>query len=180
MKFSLVALFAVLVLDGAANAAGPDFIICKSTYALCTTAPCSPIPGSPGMVSCKCGVLTGYSVGSKECEEKNTPEGLQLRSRYYPIKSYARCSNSRPWAWCLDSPCIADKTDSAQAACKCSVVSDKGAYVIVNNAGKYDKSSCTTGMYSSASVIDSNQLIDYLRTHKTKVPAPAHIKVYKE
>jgi len=30
----------------------PKFIVCKSTYALCTSAICSPIPGNPNQVSC--------------------------------------------------------------------------------------------------------------------------------
>ena len=42
----VVALIAIPVSDGFA-ADQPDFTLCKSTYALCTTAPCTPVAGQP-------------------------------------------------------------------------------------------------------------------------------------
>jgi hypothetical protein len=149
-----------------------DFIVCKSTYALCTTAPCEPIPGNKDFVSCRCNVTTGYSAGQKACAVG------QLRSRYHPINSYARCSNTRPWAWCLDSPCEADKNNPTQAACKCGVVEGKGDYVIVDSTGSYNDTSCTTGMYSSALVTQLDEVTDFLKTHKSKL-RPVPMKVYK-
>jgi hypothetical protein len=160
----------LMVLPNVAMAA--DFIVCKSTYALCTTAPCEPLPGNKGFVSCKCNVTTGYSAGQKACASG------QLRSRYHPIKSYARCSNNRPWAWCLDSPCMVDKNNTSQAACKCSVVQGRGDYVIVNDSGSYDAASCTTGMYSSALVTQLDDVTEFLKTHKSKL-RPVPLKVYK-
>ena len=41
--------------------------ICKSRYALCTSAPCKKIPNKPGKTSCKCTVETGYNFASKPC-----------------------------------------------------------------------------------------------------------------
>jgi hypothetical protein len=162
-----------------AFAAGPDFIVCKSTYALCTTAACSPIPGKNDVVSCQCIVENDYSAGLKACEEKKTSQGLKLRSRYHPIDSYARCSNSRPWAWCLDAPCVADKDNPAQASCACKIVSNQGDYVIVNSNGQYDATSCTSGIYSSATVGELDQVTNYLKTHETPLK-PVPIKVTKE
>jgi hypothetical protein len=162
-----------------ASARAEDFIVCQSIYALCTTAQCTPIAGKTDVVSCKCNVETDYSAGLKPCEDKSGSEGDMLRSRYHPIKSYARCSNSRPWAWCLDKPCVVDKSDPAKAVCACSIRSEQGSYVIVNDSGSYDPSSCTTGIYSSATVADLNQVTDYLKTHNTKLRA-VPIKVYPE
>ena len=149
-----------------------DFIVCKSTYALCTTAPCAPLPGSKGFVSCKCNVTTGDPAGQKACESG------ELRSRYHPIESYARCSNNRLWAWCLDSPCMVDRNNTSQAACKCSVVQGKGDYVIVSDSGSYSDTSCTTGMFSSALVTQLDEVTEFLKTHKTKL-RPLPMQVYK-
>jgi hypothetical protein len=100
-----------------------DFKVCKSKFALCTVAWCDPIPGNDKQVSCHCTVNTGYSAGQEPCQTiKETPEGQQVRSRYSPVKSYAICSNDRPWAWCLDKPCIIDKNNPEAAACACDAV----------------------------------------------------------
>ena len=175
----LIAPLVILGFASVAAAAGPDFIVCKSTYALCTTAPCVPIPGKKDVVSCQCNVESDYSAGLKPCEEKKTAQGMRLRSRYHPIESYAQCSNSRPWGWCLDAPCTMDKNDPAHASCACKIVSNQGDYVIVNANGQYDASSCTTGVYSSATITELDQVTDYLKTHDTPLK-PVPIKVTKE
>src|ERR1700733_13268355 len=95
-----------LFLASSITAQADNFTLCKSTFALCTKALCEPIPGKTDMVSCHCIVKTGYSAGTKPCQEvKKTDAGKMVYSRYYPIKSYVVCTNNRPWAWCLDSPC---------------------------------------------------------------------------
>jgi hypothetical protein len=66
-----------------------DLKVCKSTFALCTIAQCDAIPGNDKQVSCHCTVNTRYSTGAEPCSGvKNTPEGRQIHSRYYPVKSY--------------------------------------------------------------------------------------------
>jgi hypothetical protein len=177
MKKTFLALLVILLAPAISLAAGPDFIVCKSTYALCTTAPCTPIPGKKDVVSCRCNVETDYSAGLKPCQEETTAEGLKLHSRYHPISSYARCANSQPWAWCLDAPCVADKNQPSQAACACPVFANQGDYVIVTASGQYDDSSCTTGMYSSATVVQLGQVTDFLKTHDTPLH-PVPIKVF--
>ena len=148
----------------------------QKQYALCTTAKCTPIPGQKGSVSCKCDVKTGYSAGTKSCQAvKESGEGPLVFSRYYPIKNYVICSNQRPWAWCLDSPCTIDKNNPAKAACKCSVVKNRGDYIIVTNAP--NKSTCTTDLYSSALVSQATQITEFLKTQSQLKPFP--IKVYK-
>ncbi len=157
----------------------PKFIVCESTYALCTGAPCTPIPGDAQDVSCACIVQTGYSAGLTQCQPPTfTPDGgLQVLSRYFPIRSYASCSNSRPWANCLDFPCIVDPTNSLVATCTCAVEQNQGAYIAVNHEDQYDAASCTTGILSSATLTAANGLTAFLK-HNSKLP-PFKVKVFQ-
>jgi hypothetical protein len=133
-RFTIILPIAItfgLIAAGSVTAQAQDFKVCKSKFALCTVAWCDPIPGNGKQVSCHCTVNTGYSAGQEPCQTvKETPEGQQVRSRYSPVKSYAICSNDRPWAWCLDKPCIIDKNNPEAAACACDVVRNLGDYVI--------------------------------------------------
>jgi hypothetical protein len=153
--------------DGASNPGG--FVVCKSTYALCTGAPCIGIPGNDQAVSCACIIQTGYSAATITCQPSTvTPQGLQVISRYFPIRSYAPCSNSRPWANCLDSPCIVDPGNSLYANCTCSIEQNQGDYLSVNAEEQYNSASCTTGLLSSATVTDANALTKFLK-HNPKL-----------
>jgi hypothetical protein len=171
--FSLVALGG-MALGGCDAATQPDFKVCESTYALCTTAACTPVEGDEDTVSCACEVKTGYSAGEEPCSEKaETSKGTQISSRYYPIKSYVACDNDRPWAWCLDKPCIVDKSDPTKAACACTVTKDEGPYLVVTDT--YTDTTCTTNLWSSATVKGTNQLTDFLKT--TSELKPFDVKV---
>lgn len=154
--------------------AADGFVLCKSTYALCTTAKCTPIPGKKDTVSCACDVKTGYSAGQKACQEpKETAEGTQVHSRYYPVKAYAVCSNSRPWGWCLDKPCTIDKNDPSKASCACTLVKNQGPYVVVTDT--YNKSTCTTDVWSSATVTQIDQVTDFLKEQDQLKPFPIDV-----
>ena len=146
-----------------APASTPGFTLCKSTYALCTTARCKPIPGQPGNLLCGCSVETGYSAGTHTCKPvRHTNAGDLIYSRYYPVKAYAVCSNARPWAWCLDVPCLVDKKNPARASCTCTVAKNQTPYVIVGSG--YDSSTCTTGIVSSATVQGITQIDAFIRS----------------
>jgi hypothetical protein len=160
LVFSLFAVSYLLATSGTA-VAQTDFKVCESTYALCTSAPCTTVPAKDGTVSCACEVKTGYSAGQEPCQEKETSEGKELRSRYFPLKSVAVCTNNRPWAWCLDKPCQFDKNDPTKATCACTVVKDQGPYVI--GAEAYTDKLCTTGLISSATVTQITQVTDFLK-----------------
>ena len=111
-----------------ANPIVGSFLVCDATYALCTTATCEPIKG--GGYSCGCNVMQGPSAGSSDpksaCSKlpHGTPTaGMQIPSRYYPIRSYVSCPISkreepRGWAMCLDAPCVVD-TNTSTARCTC-------------------------------------------------------------
>jgi hypothetical protein len=168
IAFSLTAIVSV-------PAHAQAFKVCKGEFALCTIAPCDPIPGSDKQVACHCTVNQGYSAGQEPCQGvKETPDGQQIRSRYYPVKSYAVCANDRPWAWCLDKPCIVDKNNPEAALCTCDAVKNLGDYVIVTS--KYTSATCSTGVISSATVQQIEQVTDYLK-NKTKVLPPFRIQV---
>ena len=170
----LQSFFVALSLALASGAHAQDLKVCDSTFALCTVAWCDPIPGNDKQVSCHCTVNKGYSAGAEACSGiQQTPEGQQIRSRYYPVKSYAVCSNNRPWAWCLDKPCIIDKNNPEAAACKCDVVKDLGAYVIVTS--NYMPTTCTTGVISSATVTQIDQATESLKKAKVLEPFPIQV-----
>jgi hypothetical protein len=151
-----------------------DLKVCKSTFALCTIARCDAIPGNDRQVSCHCTVNNGYSAGAESCSSmKATPDGQEIHSRYYPVKSYAVCSNDRPWAWCLDKPCIIDKNNPEAAACTCDAVKNLGAYVIVTSI--YTSATCTTGVISSATVEQIDQATASLKKARVLMPFPIEI-----
>jgi len=170
---SIVGVFGVvLALGGTAQA--QDLKVCKSTFALCTIAQCDPIPGNDKQVACHCTVNNSYSAGAEPCSEvKNTPEGQQIHSRYYPVKSYASCSNDRPWAWCLDKPCLIDKNNPEAATCTCDLVKNLGAYVIVTS--HYTPATCTSGIISSATIAQIDQATASLKKAKVLMPFPIDV-----
>jgi hypothetical protein len=164
----LVALVAVTT-GGASAGELPDFNVCQSAYALCTTARCTPLSRAKGVLSCACDVKTGYSLGLETCKDPiETNEGVQIKSRYFPVKSYAVCVNARPWAFCLDKPCIIDKRDSTKASCECASVKRKGPYVIVTDA--YTPKTCMSGIISSATVTQITQATDFLKNSAELMP----------
>ena len=68
---------ALVALAGGPAKAGDqtDFKVCQSTYALCTTAPCTPVAGTKDTVSCACEVKTGYSAGLEACQDAAATSG---------------------------------------------------------------------------------------------------------
>jgi hypothetical protein len=119
-------------------------------------------------------VHTGYSAATTACRATTqTSQGQSIVSRYYPVKAYAVCSNARPWANCLDSPCIVDKNDPTRAACTCTVAKGQGPYVAVGTS--YSKSMCSTGIISSATVQQSEAVTRFLKTNGLLEPFPIDV-----
>ena len=153
----------------AATTSPAPFTLCKSTYALCTTARCTPTAGHAGSISCGCSVHTGYSAATTACRAvQQTNAGRSIVSRYYPVKAYAICANGRPWANCLDSPCLIDKRDPSKATCTCTIAKNQHPYVIVTN--KYSKSMCATGIISSATVQASERISNFIQEQRLMPP----------
>lgn len=169
LTIAFVSLGALALAGCSDEATKPTNIVCESTYALCTTAKCTPIEEGQGTVFCDCEVKTGYSVGGTPCHEPiESPEGKQIVSRYFPIKSYASCKNDRPWANCYDRPCTVDIDDPTRASCACNVVTNESPYVMVTDT--YSDETCTTGLYSSARVKDMLAVTDFLKTNEHLKP----------
>ena len=140
------------------------FYACRMTYALCTFSECEAvvIMGDKATSTCNCKVITdGWSVGAKDCKA-DKPDGTQIKSRYFPIRTYARCTNKRPWAMCLDSDCTIDKNDKTKAACNCSVKRDVGDYLVEPDSPGIP-SQCDNGIISSATVVDLDTITDFLQ-----------------
>jgi len=152
------------------SAAGSGFVLCQGVYALCTRAMCSPIPGpegglemnGAGLLSCKCSVQSGSSVGTKCQGPKDTPAGKLVFSRYSLIRSYTQCNNTRPWANCVDSPCLIDADDplAATATCTCSAVKGSTSPYIATS-DFYNPAACTTGIISSATTDQGNAIAQF-------------------
>jgi len=158
----LLSMLAVLGLcGGAALAQGPTFQVCKSTYALCTTAHCTETD-DPLVVDCACDVRTNeWSLGAQACGSDDKPQpGDAIKSRYHPIKAFVACNNNRAWANCLDADCTVDAKTS-KATCKCAVAHSSTPYVITGNT--YTADTCTTGIISSATVDSVFQVTEFLK-----------------
>ena len=52
--------------------------------------------------------------------------------------------------------------------CACNIVKDKGPYVMVTDS--YSDTTCTTGLYSSATVKALNDVTDFLKTNANLKP----------
>jgi len=144
--------------DAASDAASPDggaLNVCSGTYALCTTAKCTPT--SDGNYSCPCSVQVGASVGSSSsCVEAAPKVGLQVPSRYHPVKGFVACANGRTWAWCLDKKCTIESVGpdgGGTATCTCTPAqTPAGDYYVIVTDSPYTSATCTTDVWSSASV----------------------------
>jgi hypothetical protein len=66
---------------------------------------------------------------------------------------------------CLDSPCIIDKTEKNRANCTCSAVQGQGDYLLEPGTDQ-----CTKGALSSATVVDLDQITDFLETQPNLPP----------
>jgi hypothetical protein len=78
------------------------------------------------------------------------------------MRSYVACSNNRPWAWCLDSPCLVDADNPLQATATCTcraTSSPKSTYIATSDF--YSAAACTTGIISSATTQDGNNIAQF-------------------
>ncbi len=148
----------------------PPFYACKMTYALCVYSPCEGVALTGGQVTttCTCPVLhDSWSVGAKDCEA-DKPEGDHVKSRYYPITKFARCSKPRAWAMCLDSDCKINESDKdvkqkdkkLTASCTCALMQGQGDFLY--DAAKPEQ--CDSGIMSSATLDDLDGVTDWLQT----------------
>lgn len=176
-----------------------DFNVCQGTFANCTEAICDPV-SSGGKITafkCKCAVQKGYSLGlngpgnHNSCQSipKDGPSVKQkVPSRYAPITSFVVCTNKRPWAACLDAPCIVDHVDAndpAKGTAVCACPKTTGSpYGFTPKDGKFSRAGCQDEYVSSATAAQLLTITQYLTTSAGKdlpalpitvlVPEPTH------
>jgi|UniRef100_A0A6C0D7V8 hypothetical protein len=101
--------------------------MCKSRYALCTSAPCKKIPNKPGKTICKCVVEKGYNFATKSCK-KLKPHGTKRIYSTFSINEMKRdgkriteCSKKYEWSDCLNHKCVVDPKNAKKAICECTL-----------------------------------------------------------
>jgi len=72
-----------------------------------------------------------------------------------------------------DKPCTVNKEDPSKASCACTLVKDQGDYVIVTDS--YNQSTCTTDVWSSATVQQITQVTDFLKSKDQLKPFPIKV-----
>jgi hypothetical protein len=154
-----------------------DLVICNQPYALCTTAPCTPIPGTKNQSICSCVVENGPSLGQTSCDKRKpsiSSTGQQLLTSNYSFENSATnkvmtCKGNHAWTNCLDKPCIIDPQNSNQATCMCGIEYSEN---FLTFGGQCNTASCTTTLYSGATqemVVSGTQAL-MKALHLTKSP----------
>lgn len=141
-----------------ARSGSDDMIVCHQTYALCTSAPCVPMPGDPTKAVCSCAVEEGVSLGTKRCEElapRTDANGVQTVYSTYSFAQYSQgkkiltCPGGTPWTLCLNKVCTVDPADPTKAVCTCDVKRTDSAWVTLG--GDCDTNKCPNQYWSGAS-----------------------------
>jgi len=145
----------------------PDgFNLCNQPYALCTSAKCDLVSGTPGdpnaIYKCYCDIERGCSMGTQACNTLApfTSNGTQyIFSTYNPKQlnqgySLVTCPASGTLINCLNKICTVDPKDPRKALCYCSPESSGGSpWIAVNKTGEpcscNNLSGATSGAFSS-------------------------------
>ncbi len=162
-----------------------SFTVCKGTFALCTSAKCTPMgeSGQSGIrVNCVCEVMQqSYSVGKSPCADvpQDPPTaGLAIPSRYSPISSMAVCVSQTPWAFCLDSACKVNPDGStANCNCKLTAAPPGQSYVVV--AANSTNAMCKDAIWSSATLNDVIEVTGFLYSQNPQLLPPNEINIVR-
>lgn len=131
--------------------------MCKSRYALCTSAPCKLIKNKPGKTSCKCTIENGYNFATQPCNKLKAHKTKNGTHRIYSTfsinemhdgKRITECPKSTEWSDCLNHICTVDPKNSKKAICECALrKSNKNWYTMgANNNKKF----CSKSKWSGA------------------------------
>jgi hypothetical protein len=151
----MVSLFLVSSACFVETSASSSYAVCNQPYALCTTAPCRPIPGTKNQSVCSCVVQNGPSLGQLACDKRkpsSNSQGQQLLTSTYSFENSATnkvmtCKGNHRWTNCLDKPCVIKPHNSNQATCTCDIVQTES---FLTFGGQCDTSTCGTTLYSGA------------------------------
>lgn len=159
---------AILWISGAASAQGtvgqsnlPSGTICENTYALCTSAPCTPDPTAPlERAICSCIVKSGTNFGIGTTCAGREPVDASGTKKLISTYSFAEaetkdvmtCEGDDYWTDCLDMPCVVDPRDPSKAICTCAI--KKGGTFVTYGGSNGDKScdtnTCARSYWSGA------------------------------
>jgi hypothetical protein len=150
-----------------------DIWMCDQTFALCTTAPCTPSPTDPNIAVCDCVVVNGNSIGTKNCTDR-AQSGSKIRSAFSTVNinpnfAVLSCPASTPWANCLDVECEIDPHNPALAKCQCVTVKNGPS---ITFGGGCDTATCTSTLWSAASPQMYQDGMRQLRTAMDRVGKP--------
>lgn len=148
--------------------------LCRQPYALCTTAPCERSQSDPGLATCRCVVLDGYSMGYTTCQERALT-GRKLVSTFSTQNvtsafGVLSCPENVPWANCVDMPCEIDPLDPALATCQCQVVETGPSFTF---GGGCDASLCAAVIWSGAAPPGVTQYAEAMHCVDQSVTFPA-------
>lgn len=161
-----------------AQAQGGVNVCAAQTFALCSYAPCRPIPGDPSKALCDCEVFDAVSVGNGTCEERATkpgPYGLtQVASAFslieIPTRPLMACPEGSIWTQCLDAPCFIDPSDPSKASCTCEV---QTTGIGLTLGGNCDTATCADAFWSAATQAQVDGGIDAIAKYLgTEPPQP--------
>ncbi|MGC1496162.1 MAG: hypothetical protein WA790_10160 [Sulfitobacter sp.] len=168
-----------------------DKQVCRSKFALCTSAPCVPDPSAPGdQAICTCEVTEGPNFADKtRCKDRGpkaiaTIKGMaatQIISTYAFVQATTKpvmtCANDTPWTDCLNAKCIVDPKDPLKAICTCPYYdAEKSGKVatFVTYGGSCNTSTCETAVWSAATVEafkdGSKALMEFMNIAKSDEP----------
>lgn len=162
------AALALIVAYGCRQASEQGLRICEHTYALCTSAPCVPVPGKPSQAVCFCDVQQGKSVSTTKCsslEPSTDGKGIATVYSTFSFEQFRaglkgmKSPDGTPWTWCLNKKCTVNPLNPDQAICICDVMR-KGEWMTAG--GKCDTGTCGSGYWSGATLDEVSQSEQFL------------------
>jgi len=151
--------------------------ICKSRYALCTSAPCKTIKSKPGKTSCKCTVENGYNFATKSCNRLKAHKTNNGTRRIYSTfsineihdgKRITECPKKYEWSDCLNHKCVVDPKNPKKAICECTLrKSNKNWFTMGANN---NKNFCGKSKWSGAHKADFYNTRRFWNSYFAKKP----------
>jgi len=144
----------------------PSNKLCTHQFALCTSAPCVPLPGDASKAICFCDVEEGKSMSTAACETiepRTDANGIRTVYSTFSLDQFGdgkkgkkgkkgmKCPSGTPWTWCLNKPCTVNPADPKHAICTCDVVRT-GEWMTLG--GACDAATCKTSYWSAAPMAD--------------------------
>jgi len=176
--------FGLVILDlaaafGLAQPAAAKNYLCNQQFALCTSAPCVPQPGSPNVSICVCDVQKGPNLATVECDTvkpSTDADGVRTVYSQFALTQFAqgkkalKCESGTPWSQCLNKICTVDPANPNKAICACDVVR-AGEWQTAG--GECDTATCKTAYWSGALLGDSRNNAEFMMGQLKITNSPA-------